>query len=259
MIVSNFELLLKRIAPLASGAVARRVVQGYFLQITNLDPIRTGFFYLRIKIPALPAGSVFKAIDREFVLADTPTDKKNVAAIFDIAGEENTERNLSLNSSLTTADYKVIQSEPLKIGPQQTALITLLPNLTGNIKLLKDEKLEVRGMVELLQVPIFFGTLSPEIQVLITPEIRGTFLDNDYGTFPPPPVTNELDFDQINYGLPIASGKAQNTVERAERATLRFPPFSTATIPTLPKISNEVMEQLNAELADMNLVVKRMS
>jgi hypothetical protein len=58
----------------------------------------------------------------------------------------------------------------------------------------------------------------PAIDVLVTPEIRGTFLDNDY---PSAGTTNELDFDQINYGLPVASGKGRNTVESVGPITLR--------------------------------------
>jgi hypothetical protein len=59
MLVSTFELLVKRIAPLAPpgpsnpvNAPFRRVVQGYFLIVTNLDLTRTASFALRITIRA---------------------------------------------------------------------------------------------------------------------------------------------------------------------------------------------------------------
>jgi len=42
----------------------------------------------------------------------------------------------------------------------------------------------------------------------LNPEIRGTFLPNNF----PSVVPTELDFDQINYTLAIASGKGLNEI-----------------------------------------------
>jgi hypothetical protein len=258
MIVSNFELLVKRIAPRSGfpsvDAAFRRVVQGYFLEITNLDLTRGSSFFMRFTVPALPAGSPLLPINREMVVGPAPSATSNVVSIFDVAGSENQNRNLTANATLTTVDAKVFDSQSFFIGPRQTVSFTLLPNIGVNRGLIPSESMEVRGMVELIQAPPFFFLQRPAIDVLLTPEIRGTFLDNDY---PTASTTNELDFDPINFGLPLASGKAQNTVEAADPFRLPFPPFLSASAAAGFKIPPEMMEQMNEELAAFNLVVKK--
>jgi hypothetical protein len=256
MIVSNFELLVKRIAPKTGtasiDAAFRRVVQGYFLQITNLNPARTSSFFMRFTIAALPVGSPLLPINREMVIGPDKSPTANVACYFDVAGLENDFKILFAKPTLTTTDHKVFDSASFSIAPLQTVSFTLLPNLTYNGDLIKNEAMEVRGMVELFQTGSYF--LFPQraaIEVLVTPEIRGTFLDNDFAKMGLP-ASNELDFDQINYGLPLASGKAQNTVEAGERLVLTPFPLGSGV-----KISSEIMEQMNEELAAMNLVVKK--
>jgi hypothetical protein len=212
-------LLVKRIAPLAPmgpsapvNAPFRRVVQGYFLIITNLDPSRTANLFLKFTIPSLPASP--ETFDREIVVLDPC----NVRTGYDIAASDNVSLPLTLRSA--DANVKTFNTGRFSIGPLQTASVNLLPNLS-NPEVLTREKMEIRGSVELLQtqgsvLELFNGV--PAIDVLVTPEIRGTFLDNDY---PSAGTTNELDFDQINYGLPVASGKGRNTVESVGPITLR--------------------------------------
>jgi hypothetical protein len=92
--------------------------------------------------------------------------------------------------------------------------------------------------------------------VLLSAEIRGTFLDNDY---PNSMVGTELDFDQINYGLPLASGNGRNTVEDLPGRFF----FPSALVPSLvadPELLKEVrpdfIKGLNEELAPLRLAVQ---
>jgi hypothetical protein len=260
MLVSTFELLVKRIAPLAPGGVGnpvnapfRRVVQGYFLIITNLNPNRTANFFLRFTIPSLPAGGA-GAFDREIDLSGNP----NVRSGYDVAAFNNVP--LALSPAGGTADFKRFRTVRFSAGPLQTVSVNLLPNL-GNPAVLTNESLEVRGSVELFQAygsiqDIFNGV--PATDVLLSAEIRGTFLDNDY---PNNMVGTELDFDQINYGLPLASGNGRNTVERLPG--FRFPVFPPVFTPVLaldPDLiqegRKELIAGLNEELAPLRLAIQ---
>lgn len=205
MLVSNFELLIKRIATLPSttpssiSSVFRRVVQGYFLSVSNLESSRTIRLALTLTISRASG-------NREI-------NSSNVQCIFDNGFTNNLvlpiTRSLSSNTNFTK-----FQTASFDLRPLQTGLITILPNVFPFISN-PNPDLEIRGFVEINQRRRFtfpFPTLStPESEILITPETRGTFLDNDY---PTNPTVNELDFDQISYSLPTASGKSNNIVER---------------------------------------------
>jgi hypothetical protein len=256
MLVSTFELLVKRIAPLIppglsnpANAPFRRVVQGYFLIITNLNPGRTANFFLRFTIPSLspldPA-----AFDREIVLGANA----NVRTGYDVAAQNNV--SLPLNASTATPSVKRFNTGRFSVGPLQTVSVNLLPNL-GNPAVLTNESLEVRGSAELLQAYTTFQEFIngvPATDVLLSAEIRGTFLDNDY---PNNMVGTELDFDQINYGLPLASGNGRNTVESL--SGIRFPifPAALALEPELLKeVRKDLIAGLNEELAPLRLAVQ---
>jgi len=114
------------------------------------------------------------------------------------------------NSNIGNRNFVEYRTETFLLRPKQTGLITILPAVTPQIILAQNPDLEIRGFIELVQARRAFGRV-PEADVLITPETRGTFLDNDY---PSPSVSIELDFDQLSYSLPTASGQAQNVVER---------------------------------------------
>lgn len=260
MLVSTFELLVKRIAPLAPGgpgagvnAPFRRVVQGYFLIITNLNPTRTANFFLQFTIPSLPAGST-DAFNREFVLGTGA----NVRTGYDVAAQNNV--SLALNPGTATPNFKEFNTFRFSAGPLQTVSVNLLPNLS-NPSVLTNESLEVRGSVELIQAYTSLREIIngvPATDVLLSAEIRGTFLDNDY---PNNMVGTELDFDQINYGLPLASGNGRNTVESLPGIT--FPIFPATFTPALaldPKLLEEARKDLitalNGELAPLRLAVQ---
>jgi len=206
MIVSNFELLVKRIAnpqvalPPNVTSVFRRVVQGYFLIISNLETTRTIRLSLGLTITS-------SANNREI-------NNDNTVCFFDNGDTDN--KQLSIFRS-TSSNYTAYNTQSFKLGPRETGIITILPNVTGPPpgNPLTNSDMEIRGYVELRQgrlgngLSSFFYTV-PQADVLTNPEIRGTFLDNDY---PSPNVAEELDFDQIAYSLPTASGMLANIVE----------------------------------------------
>ncbi len=260
MLVSTFELLVKRIAPLAPGGLGnpinapfRRVVQGYFLIITNLNPTRTANFFLRFTIPSLPAGTP-GAFDREIDLSGNP----NVRAGYDVAAQNNVP--LALSPEGGPADFKRFRTVRFSAGPLQTVSVNLLPNL-GNPAVLANENLEVRGSVELSQAYITFQDFLngvPATDVLLSAEIRGTFLDND---FPNNMIGTELDFDQINYGLPLASGNGRNTVENLPG--FRDGILQPVVVPSLlldpelfKEVRQDIVRSLNEELAPLRLTVQ---
>jgi len=205
MIVSNFELLIKRIAtvpnsvPSNISTVFRRVVQGYFLMVSNLETNRAITLYLKLTIPTSNGNREMNAF--------------NTQIIFDNGTTNNAILTLTKLSS-SNSNFTEYQTGSFTLNSRQTGLITVLPNVFPFINN-GNPDLEIRGFVELKQrrrrIFPFPFLVTPKADVLITPETRGTFLDNDY---PSTSTSNELDFDQISYGLPIASGKNQNIVER---------------------------------------------
>lgn len=203
--VSTFELLVKPIAPRSPSnpvitTVARRVVQGYFLTISNLEQKNLRF---RIEyLISLPTAGFPDAAARIL--------EGNAVLLFDTA-----RNNLPLTLNRVGTTNRYLGSFTVPAG--QTASVQLLPNL-AKPGLLEDPnpQLEIRGYVSLFLPPIFifdpenrrfgFESQSSEpVKVLLNPEVRGTFLPNDLNTA-------ELDFDQINYTLELASGKALNLI-----------------------------------------------
>ncbi|MBV5262377.1 hypothetical protein FLX56_28795 [Synechococcus moorigangaii CMS01] len=197
MEVSTFELLVKRIAPPpASSVIARRVVQGYFLTISNLE--NEAFQYtldFYISLPDPP--------DSDRTLAN------NAVVLLDVAGA-----NQPLTLTPTTATVSTSRfSVNFSLGAKQTASVQLLPNLTPAILAETNPDLEIRGFVE-IRLPAIFRRVPPfrrvpqssqPVKVLLNPEIRGTFLPNN--------ISNNADFDQINYPLALASGTGLNQIE----------------------------------------------
>jgi len=195
MEISTFELLAKPIAPVDKLTanvlpVARRIVQGYFLTISNLEAFSVLYRIVFTISKPVPA-------DTNRIITLGPT--RNVGLFVDSEGE-NKEIFLTQNGQVYRAFFR--------IGARQTATVELLPRLEN---VLTASMLEVRGFVSLFRTGPLFPLPPkplPPVKVLLNPEIRGTFLPNN---FPAPPNT-ELDFDQINYSLAIASGKALNEI-----------------------------------------------
>lgn len=201
MEISTFELLVKRIAPPpAPNSVARRVVQGYFLTISNLE--NEEFLYtldFHISLPDPP--------DSDRTLAN-----ENAVVLLDVAGENQPLTLAPTNATVSTTQF----STSFRLGAKQTASLQLLPNINDPDLLSADNPdLEVRGFVR-LRLPAVFGGGFPffqrvpqsdrPVKVLLNPEIRGTFLPNGF-------PERGGDFDQINYPLELASGRGLNEIE----------------------------------------------
>jgi hypothetical protein len=236
--VSTFELLVKPIAPRAPlppnlRAVARRVIQGYFLTITNLQETDNIRFQLRF----LSSAPTPDNLDRRLSV-------NNVDFIYDIAGN-----NLSVESIFASARKNTYLLEGSFLLPAgQTASVKLLPRLTSTLLNNPDPNFEIRGYVE-LSIPFQFSSfldgqfrrpLDGPAEVLLQPEIRGTFLPNDLGT------AANADFDQINYSLIPANGQALNTIEQDG-------------LFTLAGISREVTEAVRRALESNSLPIESLS
>ncbi|NJK75873.1 MAG: hypothetical protein HC942_20075 [Microcoleus sp. SU_5_6] len=227
MEISTFELLAKPIAPPVPGVpelnpVLRRVVQGYFLTISNLEAIDLRYrieFKISLPVPPDPA---------KILLG-------NAQLIIDVEGA-----NTFLALTQSPTDPSIYRGF-FRIPAGKTASIQLLPLLPDTLKL---GGLEVRGYVSLF-APVRFsvpfpGPELPPVKVLLNPEIRGTFLPNDF-----PGVVGDLDFDQINYTLAIASGQALNMIPRERtRPIIIDPPI---LMPVLAELRSG-----NLELASLD-------
>ncbi|MEG5057521.1 hypothetical protein QUB60_04205 [Microcoleus sp. A2-C5] len=207
MEISTFEILAKPIAPVkgipaALLPVARRVVQGYFLTISNLEAIDLRYrIEFTVSLPVPP--------DPNKILLD----KKNVFLVVDVEGA-----NFEVPLTQVNGKPKVYRAF-FTIPAHKTASVELLPKIP---EALDPGLLEVRGYVSLFLPPalIKFPLPGPKpiplpqpqskkpVKVLLNPEIRGTFLPNDF----PSKANTGFDFDQINYTLAIASGKGLNEI-----------------------------------------------
>ena len=203
MEVSTFELLIKPIAPrmglpanVQSGL--RRVVQGYFLTISNLENQD-----LRFRIEFFDSTPSPANTDRQL-----STNPRNFDVFYDIAGA-----NVTLPTFRTGSLVRTVFTLPAR----QTASVQLLPSLTPFINN-PDPDLEIRGFVKLdlpanirIERDPFQVIREPQreepAKVLLQPELRGTFLPNNF------PNQATGDFDQISSSLITATGAALNEIE----------------------------------------------
>jgi hypothetical protein len=219
-VLSNFVLLIDRIAAPAditipSNSLFRRVVQGYFLTISN--PVSNNLaitFNLRFTINLTDVTALLDAADLLDVnnalfrgLIGTTVANSNHNLIVNrepdnISGPTAAIQPTILTVFSTGATSRTYTSIPINIGIGQTYSIALVPN-TSNQVVMNTAKLAIRGYAELVSTP-----LLPFNDLIISAEHRGTFLDNSY-----PSVTNEpMDFDQIAYPLPMFSGGSKLTL-----------------------------------------------
>ncbi|MEO0627897.1 MAG: hypothetical protein AAFY91_12965 [Bacteroidota bacterium] len=218
-LISSFELLVKRIAP-SSGNPAvdapfRRVVQGYFLHISNPND-REVLFRIRARFPSWNNSSPDQLKDRELVGGNE--NRRNHIYTYDITGGSNSGQDVSEPMSCLTSrnGSKTLITSNLTIGPYQTASFKLLPDLSSPRIDVNNPRFEVRGYLEIALVretPAITPAPNP-VDLLFTPETRGTFLDNSYPDFSG--SGTNLDFDQIAYSMPTSTGSAQITVSKVE-------------------------------------------
>jgi hypothetical protein len=231
MEISTFEILTAPIAPVMGIPpvllpVARRIVQGYFLTISNLEAFSVVYridFTISLPVPADPNKILLN----------------NAVLLVDFEGP-NTEVPLTQQLPAKPEVY----SGFFTIPAHKTASVQLLPKLPD---VLAASMLEVRGYVSLSRAVFGFPPESfPPVKALLNPEIRGTFLPNN---FPAPPAT-ELDFDQISYTLAIASGKGLNEIPNVTGNVTGSASF-TLDVPTLEPI----LEQLRNGTLDLASLV----
>ncbi len=260
MEISTFEILAKPIAPVKGIPpellpVARRVVQGYFLTISNLEAIDLLYrieFTVSLPVPADPNKILI--------------DKKNTFLVVDVEGA-----NIEVPLTQVPNKPKVYRGF-FRIPAHKTASVELLPKLP---EALDPGLLEVRGYVSLfLPLRRGFPQSKTPVKVLLNPEIRGTFLPNDF----PSETRNLPDFDQINYTLAIASGKGLNEIPSEQCLPIIFGPnveslleeSSNGTLnlasleadnPEKAQMLVQLLAQLDANdvnLNDLNTVMERL-
>jgi hypothetical protein len=223
MLVSNFELLIARIAPAVSGAVARRAVQGHFLTISNTELDRAVYFSVRYVCYNAPAPATDVDVNRELNIG------VNVSLIYDGNGQNNTNipaaqvitafgqgGNLGgPSTALGIRGYTFVQTRNLRLLAGETGLLALLPALTPPVLLNPNPQLEIRGYIEIQQENNAFvagaGTqlqtnpfVNHPARLLINSEHRGTFLDPTFTGA----AVGVFDFDQLAYSLPLAEGRS---------------------------------------------------
>jgi hypothetical protein len=225
MEISTFEILTAPIAPVMGLPpvllpVARRIVQGYFLTISNLEAFSVVYridFTISLPVPADPNKILLN----------------NAVLLIDVEG-------VNTEVPLTQQGQPEVYRGFFTIPAHKTASVQLLPKLPD---VLTPGLLEVRGYVSLSRAVFGFPPESfPPVKVLLNPEIRGTFLPNNF----PSVVPTELDFDQINYTLAIASGKGLNEIPNVIGSA-----SFTLDIPTLEPI----LEQLRNGTLDLASLV----
>jgi hypothetical protein len=233
-LISTFEILIAPLAPRFGPnpgpnadvqIFARRVVQGYFLTISNLQCCHPLSFVLHFTAPP----------DTSVPIGNNQFSTTNHLYAFNIAGnlQRGTLSNVERCGKAIRYDTGL-----LTLPAGETGVFALLPNVLNDALRNQGQDstraLAIRGFVEVSQgapttgiAPFVLKQLT-ETPVLLTPEHRGTFLPNeapstnqsfdDLGNPTGPPTTlppllqrleKGLDFDQLNYALPLAEGRAR--------------------------------------------------
>jgi len=212
MLLSTFELLLKKITP-SPGTVSgsdRSILQGYFLNLSN--PTARN---LRIR---LRFNATTPSINPSELLDVIDTDGSNNFAGSLVADGPNRFRyDFTLNARDT--GLFILQPNILRLNPGS-------------------DEVEVRGFVEIFVVVPFFGISQP---LLVTPEHRGTFLPSPSGSG---------EFDQLAVPLPTSTGAALMQVDAISNFVFENPPvidIPDSLRPTLPPV---VLEQIASNGAD---------
>jgi hypothetical protein len=236
MEISTFELLTKPIAPVSGtllSTVGRKIVQGYFLTISNLESFEVEYrIQFTIRKPNAPdpnrvlRGNGFQ---NAVIALDSVDDNQSITLIKDPDQGE-------------TENYRA----NFKIRGRNTASFQLLPRLP---QVLTPGLFEVRGFVSLFRRRPNAAAVAP-VKVLLNPEIRGTFLPRNFPPPANPPLPSDadskFDFDQINYTLAIASGKGLNVIPAGPAETPGGGPGNLAS-----PIFQPLLEEFNNGTLDL--------
>lgn len=211
-IISTFELLLKRIgAPNLEIAPNRKLLQGYYLTIANPND-RSINLVMRAVVPKRK-DNTFTAAQRELVGGNTGNhvyayDRTGCSANAAAAPRELLGPMFAYTDTPSSLSF---QTRSANLQPFQTGLFNLIPK--PNLVILDKPQLEIRGYIEILQLVVYrfnrgrLEVITPKpVDLIFTPEIRGTFIDDDFNGLP---SSEEFDFDQSNYALPTSTGAAR--------------------------------------------------
>ncbi len=195
MNVSQFELLFKPQAPATptGTSAVETVLQGYFLEITNLEdvPYRYAVEFISVPYPGFP----LRVIDGNCVyFVDTPPGTDNEFGVLSPGASPNLYR---------------LSNGTILVPAHGTALLAVLPSTFGRSRLdptpITTPNFEVRGYVRMRLPAVFKGKkyrTDPQakapVRVLLTPQHRAAFLAGSNIS------------DQIQTTLPLASGQAEN-------------------------------------------------
>lgn len=184
-LVSTFEVLLKPQLPtnVGLGSLSRKVLQGYFLTISNVNffPVTASLVFTVI-FPNDPADPT--ALPKNFTDFIQAIDVSGSNQIANVLVPEMVPENNKARLTFT-------------LPANATGLILLQPNITDR-DLFLAQNFEARGYVE-----IFLSSLSGSdtATLLVTPEHRGTFF-NKFDSDDP----DDVNLDQIAYSLPVSNG-----------------------------------------------------
>ncbi len=229
MIVSHFELIFKPQAPAkAAGAPVSRVVQGYFLEITNLEDREYRYALDFIVSPGLASQPERSLSGNCIVFYDTPPGTDNQGGV--------------LNGAVDASVFRPSQGL-IRVPPRGTAKVAVLPSIFGSAldpTPLTMPNFEVRGHV-VIRLPAVFQPRPPfglrtvaqsaaPVKVLLTPQNRGTFFAAD----------DSID-GQIQASLPVAGGDP----------VVLLPPEPGGPLVFTPSRVLEISERLRDRLADL--------
>lgn len=228
-VLSTFENLVKPIAD-PSASFVRKAISGYFCTLSNTTGIEASFRFL-VAVPTFTAPSAPGEFfyDRELTVSDAQGGSQNDPnapqgnhnSIWDITG--GTQFGQTAVGELTylgaTSCLKLFWSDRFLLCNGGTGQFALLPNLSpGGPGLLARERLEIRGWVAVAIYPEGLQADLSSVNVMLTPEQRGTFLPLDVDSGFVPVDLGEV--SQLNTSLPTGFGGS----EVALKPTSGLPP-----------------------------------
>ena len=141
-LISNFELLFNRISRQetnATGAVARRIVQGHFLTICNTELHRSVYFKIKYTYGNFITNATGIDSDRELRIATSapPPSGGNAILVYDGGSFNNqillaNSTTLSIGVNIPGGNYDCITTKNIRLRAGETGLLALLPIFQAN-------------------------------------------------------------------------------------------------------------------------------
>lgn len=196
--ISTFELLLKPQLPKAVTTtypelkpLARIVLQGYFLTVSNLDdkPVTLSLIFVS-RTPGLKQEEILALLDTQ--------DQNGPLSVSLVRDPAPANQRPPLEGELVKTKFT------FTLNANDTGLVLVQPNAIDKT-LREATNYEVRGYVELA---LSANNLQRTGKVLVTAEHRATFYDGD-------DLQNRAALGEINYPLPLANGGSLLELERS--------------------------------------------